>query len=73
MKVSAYVDAIDSDIARLILEENEIIVWPARLLPEEVEPGSWVMIQISEDETKKKEEMSEILKLREELMESKYD
>lgn len=73
MKVSAFIDTIESDIARLIIHENDVIFWPAKYLPKQVEPGAWIVIQISEDEDKQKEMMAEILTLREELMERKYD
>ena len=57
MRVFAYLDQMDEDIARLLLDDGETTVeWPTRLLPGDVLPGQWLAISISYDPKKQHEE-----------------
>lgn len=63
MRVFAYLDQIDGDIASLLLDDGETTVeWPAHLLPKDVLPGQWLAFSIDYD-AKKQHEEEEIQKL----------
>ncbi|HZS38962.1 MAG TPA: hypothetical protein VFF06_19145 [Polyangia bacterium] len=45
MKVRAFIDGIESGVARLLFD-NQVVKWPARRLPAGAAEGTWVEIAI---------------------------
>ena len=63
MRVFAYLDQMDGDFARLLLDDGETTVeWPAHLLPKDVLPGQWLSLTMIYD-AKKQHEEEEIQRL----------
>lgn len=74
MRVSAYWDGTEANIARLLLDDGEKIVhWPVHCLPKGAKVGEWLSFDIFLDHEKQEKEMNEIERLRLELMEKKYE
>lgn len=74
MRLSVYWDSTESEIARLLLLDGEQeIFWPSKLLPEGSKEGDWLLFNIFSDQSKKELELAEIEKLRQELLESKHE
>ena len=47
MKTRVFVDAIDGDRARLLLDGEHTLEVPARLLPSETREGAWVWLSFA--------------------------
>ena len=62
--ISAYLDRFEGSLAVLLLgEEEKKVNFPKSFLPEEVEEGDYLKIEISRDEEKTAEAEAEALRL----------
>lgn len=62
--ISGYVDRIEEDLAVILLEDEEYqIEIPCRFLPDDLNEGSYIKLDISYDEEKTKAALQEAMDL----------
>ena len=74
MRVSVYWDSVEEGLARLLLLDGEkTVIWPSSCLPSEARVGEWLSFEILSDVEKQESVMLENERLRQEILERKYE